>query len=548
MAHEIYRCGFYDRDVSMNSENSALKIFLSHTKEPKKEAKSNNPDKDGIEKKKDGDGLVLAKQLKGLIDETSMNRFFDASDIAPAYRFDDEIRRNIGEASVVVINSDVYASRYWCQREIQQAKRDGRPVVEVDIISSGMDRKLPYAGNIPLVRIDMEEGQAKEEDLLRVLEAILIETVRYNYVSQKLENEQKAIDGDVKIICRPPEMMDLENMIERSEDGGLSIQCNKIMYPDPPIYSEETEFFEKNGINVFTPIEAPYDGKFLDGKNIGISVSDADINDLTTIGQDERHTKHLSMMIANYVLGRGATLIYGGDLRDNGYTEQLIMEAQVLQDRLQSDEIYLKNYVAWPIYIKDSPKVKEWKAKNKGLLQMINIEIDEKAAALVENTTDAVNPDTTEHRYVWGKCLTKMRTEMISACSARICAGGRRCGYKGKMPGVLEKILIAAELGCPIYLLGGFGGVTESVCRTIQTGKLVEELTEEWQKSRNDGYAELLEKYRTEGEAVDYDNLEKTLKNLQLNNGLNDEENEILFTTPYVDEALRLVLKGLQAL
>lgn len=38
----------------------------------------------------------------------------------------------------------------------------------------------------------------------------------------------------------------------------------------------------------------------------------------------------LSQYIANYVLGRGATLIYGGDLRRDGYTEQLLQEAQIL--------------------------------------------------------------------------------------------------------------------------------------------------------------------------------------------------------------------------
>lgn len=36
------------------------------------------------------------------------------------------------------------------------------------------------------------------------------------------------------------------------------------------------------------------------------------------------------------------------------------------------------------------------------------------------------------------------------------------------------------------------------------------------------------------------------IKNIQLNNGLTQEENVILFNTVYVDEAVQLILKGLQ--
>lgn len=56
MAHEMYRHGFNERKEII-SQNSALKIFLSHAKE------GNN-------------GLNIAKQLKALIDDSTMKRFF----------------------------------------------------------------------------------------------------------------------------------------------------------------------------------------------------------------------------------------------------------------------------------------------------------------------------------------------------------------------------------------------------------------------------------------------------------------------------------------
>lgn len=50
------------------------------------------------------------------------------------------------------------------------------------------------------------------------------------------------------------------------------------------------------------------------GKKVGISISDPEINELKSSGQNKVHLSKLSQYVANYVLGRGATLIYGGDL------------------------------------------------------------------------------------------------------------------------------------------------------------------------------------------------------------------------------------------
>lgn len=80
MAHEIYRVGFNDKHEEI-SQNSALKIFLSHAKDGK-------------------NGVNVAKQLKRIIDNSAMRRFFDADEIAPGYRFDDEIINNIRNKGV----------------------------------------------------------------------------------------------------------------------------------------------------------------------------------------------------------------------------------------------------------------------------------------------------------------------------------------------------------------------------------------------------------------------------------------------------------------
>lgn len=427
---------------------------------------------------------------------------------------------------------------------LSHAKEFERPIIEIDLIDKAMDRKFPFAGNVPVVRVDIIDDKVEEGDLYRILENIMIETIRFNYVDKKLELLKLEIPGRVKKMCRPPEMIDMPKLIKKGED--IELKYDKIIYPDPPIYSEEIEFLKKLGIEIYTPIEYGKDKLF--GKKVGISISDPEINELKSSGQNKVHLSKLSQYVANYVLGRGATLIYGGDLRKNGYTEQLLQEAQVLKDRLKTRDIYLKNYLAWPIYLADTLEVKKWKAQYRGLLEMKEIPIDETVSDLVQTDKQFLAPDTVDNWYVWSKSLSKMRYEMIKNCDARICAGGRKVGYKGKMPGVLEEILIASELGCPLYLLGGFGGVVRDVCELLQDNKCSDSLTEQWQSSCNKGYRELLQRYKEQGEEVDYLELQNKLRCINFNNGLTQEENEILFNTVYVDEAIQLILKGLQSI
>lgn len=525
LAHEIYRLGFNDTRKEI-SKNSSLKIFLSHAKDGK-------------------NGINVTKQLKQVIDNSAMRRFFDTNDIAPGYKFDEEIVNNIKDSSIIIVNSDIYSTRYWCQREIQVSKESERPIIEVDLIEKGMDRKFPYAGNVPVVRADIKNEKIEIDDLYRILETILIETIRYYYVDSKLSKIEKKITGRVKRMSRPPEMCDLQKILKKDGEF-IKLNYDRIVYPDPPIYSEELDFFKRLGINVCTPVEMQ--SKILLNKKIGISISNPDIVYLEKIGQNESHLKKLSQILAKYLLGSAATLIYGGDLRKDGFTENLILEAKILKDRTKSEDIHLKNYLSWPIYLNDSEEVKDWKANYKGILEMVNVGTDEDIEKLIVSKEEFVFPDTENNCYVWSRSLTKMRDTMINDCDVRICAGGRDKGYKGKMPGVLEEIIIASEKEVPIYLLGGFGGIVHSVCEVIEKGIVSENLTQEWQIENNVGYRGLLELYKNGGETINYMEITEKIKHINLNNGLSKEENIKLFNTAYLDEAVHLILKGLQSI
>jgi hypothetical protein len=92
----------------------------------------------------------------------------------------------------------------------------------------------------------------------------------------------------------------------------------------------------------------------------------------------------------------------------------------------------------------------------------------------------------------------------------------------------------------PLFLLGGFGGVTSSVCKLIKNNVLPQELTEDWQILNNSGYKDLLDYCSSRGTqySVDYNSIVENLRDAHLNNGLGQEDNGRLFTTPFIDEAI----------
>jgi hypothetical protein len=123
-------------------------------------------------------------------------------------------------------------------------------------------------------------------------------------------------------------------------------------------------------------------------------------------------------------------------------------------------------------------------------------------------------------------------------------------GYAGWMPGVLEEIAVAIEMAKPVFLAGGFGGATQNACRMIVEKVVPEELSFAWQLKKNPGLRDMTRFAASRG--VDYEVLYQRaldlVMNAELRNGLSQEDNVRLFETPFADEVVHLVLKGISQL
>lgn len=526
--HEIYRFGLNESRRNLGrGKDSALKLFLSHAKDR-------------------AQGVAAATALKTLIESGPMRDFFDATDIAPGYEFEAEILAHIADSTLVAIHSDSYSSRYWCQREILAAKDADRPIIAVDLIGRYEDRRFPLGGNVPAVRIPVEEySRIKEAHLLGILQAALVESIRFFYSRVALSAYQAAgwFPPNAFLSARPPEacvLARLASAIKREEDGTLDF-----IYPDPPIYQEEARHFEKFGLKPYTPLTST--NLNLIGKRVGISISEPSDIELLDLGHTDLHLRLLMQDVARYGLSYGAELIYGGDLRPNGFTEFLFQEGHALQSRLKSLNVHLTNHIAWPIYLADPVEARDWKAKHRKVATMIEHAVPADVIDLIPSAAEFLAPSDQASSFVWSRSLTEMRKAMISGCDFRICAGGRLAGYKGWMPGVLEEIVLAVEMGKPIFLIGGFGGVTRSVCRLLGEKAVPEELSFDWQVGNNPGLAEMVSFAASRG--VDYKQMYhqglQLVMNADLRNGLSADENTRLFETPFADEVIHLILKGI---
>ncbi len=523
LAHEIYRYGCVSINQVDTSKSSSITIFLSHAKV--------------------GDtGRLHSEEIKKFIDNTNLNYFFDSTEISPGFQFDQEIEKNVKKSTLVAIESDTYSSRYWCQREILSAKQHSRPIVVVNSLRDYEDRIFPAASNVPCVHVSSDSPIA-QRDILRILSAAILETVRHRHSMQCLEfyKENGWILSDCELSARPPE-------IRQTLKAKVSGQT-KICYPEPPIYSDEADWHLQLGIDAFTPLWNISEQNCFAHKRIGISISDVQEDGFSSNHIHSDHLIRLAQDVARHLLTRSATVIYGGNLQPDGFTAFILDEAAILHNRIDGDFPKVENHLAWPLYV-SKPEIVAWRARYSQVMGTVEHKIPSDVSAGISEDVFLL-PKTPENSYIWSRCLSEMRKQSIECSTIRICVGGKLSGYKGKMPGVLEEILISLKTSKPIYLLGAFGGVVGDVCSCILGSEVPETLTEGWQTLHNEGYSDLQSYARTHGHECDYKKIVEVIQACNISDlascsGLDEDEYKRLMISPFIDECVHIILKGLK--
>lgn len=258
----------------------------------------------------------------------------------------------------------------------------------------------------------------------------------------------------------------------------------------------------------------------LSQKAVGISIAES--KDMEALGLSEEHLRDAMAEIARHLLAMGARLVYGGDLRQRGFTE-LLFELVARHNRdadVGDGRLPVANYLAWPVHRTMQPEVIQVVAENlKGLaeLHFLDYQGRDLSAEQLEVVTSHITDED------WAAGLTAMRHVLTGACHARILLGGRVTEFKGRMPGIAEEALCSIAAKQPLFILGGFGGCARDIAEELGLVTPHQIQTAAWvERTQFSGMTQAV-----------------------LNNGLNKSENETLARTVHVDEAVALILRGL---
>lgn len=256
---------------------------------------------------------------------------------------------------------------------------------------------------------------------------------------------------------------------------------------------------------------------------IGVSVSASP--DMAVLGFIDEHLDDLLVGLAVFLLATGTDLAYGGDLRGrrNGGFTKLLFELVARYQRPGQTLTRVVNYLAWPVHIRMA--VDDLDAAAAAVAPAARLVLVGPDGAPISAEERRTLPSREPNDEEWQLGLTAMRTAMRDNTSARVVVGGQVENYKGKMPGIAEEALLSLQAGQPVFLVGGLGGCVRDIAEAMG-------LIEPWNGVRSWPGRRLFDDY-----AVD-----------SLGNGLSVEENRRLAHTPYINQAVNLVMLGLYRL
>ncbi|MBN9286095.1 MULTISPECIES: hypothetical protein [unclassified Flavobacterium] len=283
--------------------------------------------------------------------------------------------------------------------------------------------------------------------------------------------------------------------------------------------------------------------KILNKKKIAISVS---VNeDLEKIGFSEQHLNDISIEIARYIIANDGTALYGGDLRENGFTHYF-SELSNQYKKTNDKDFKFINYFVFPNTKRLTRDVRlDFHSKQ---IQIKEVSIPKTVS--IDEQREYNPAKCIEDRYSFCECFKEMRIQMAKDCTARVLVGGKITNYLGYIPGVIEEALYTLKENKPLFLVGGFGGATEKLIRLIK-GEEVEELINDSQYNTS-FLSDFKDHVRSKYGYADFDTLKIELSKFDIKkiaelNKLSVEENEILFSSKNIHQIMYLLMKGLKA-
>lgn len=196
------------------------------------------------------------------------------------------------------------------------------------------------------------------------------------------------------------------------------------------------------------------------GMRIGVSVAPS--ADLDRLGLAETDFHTVLGELAQSVVTAGGELVYGGNLSPDGYTAFLVEQMRIHAPSRRP----LLCCVPWTEH--RALPLPELVSRIGQFGEHAEIVCLDAHGAPVDPAAgrgeDPVPVSAPEDRR---GALTGMRCHLVRRVDAHLLLGGRRGGFAGVLPGLLEEALLALETGVPVWLAAGYGGVTAEIAKAL---------------------------------------------------------------------------------
>lgn len=218
----LYCLGFAHRllvNLLLQDDTVVFRFFVSHAK---------------------ADGVPLATTMRDLL-ETRLRyfkSFYDAKDLDRSKAigsFSEQLSKAIQTSVVIVLRTEVFDSRYWCQKEVYWAEKLGVPVVAVD--GRWNVRTAPSVVSLeasPSVKIP-------DGNVLRILHAALEEGLRVALLRARanLLAQSAGCAHAFHVLPRRPTLVSIRSASDARQSPSVpSKDPFFVIYPNPPLPDE----------------------------------------------------------------------------------------------------------------------------------------------------------------------------------------------------------------------------------------------------------------------------------------------------------------------
>lgn len=201
-----------------------LRVFISHTKRY-------SPDEEPDEVQE------LVDLVRDSISNTHLSAFFDEADLVPGATWEDELTAAAASSALLIVRTDLYASRDWCQREVLAAKRADMPVVVLQALHSGEERGSFLMDHVPSVPVRGETADSWRASIEVALNQLVDEALKRAIWNQQRDRLHGY--GFDWLPANAPEPTTLVGWLASIDEHPTAEDKLFVLHPDPPLGNAE---------------------------------------------------------------------------------------------------------------------------------------------------------------------------------------------------------------------------------------------------------------------------------------------------------------------